>query len=663
MKRMIALAFCLTFLAVQGWTQIQQYTIQYTSTSPTIDGVRTAGEWDAAATAASGFKVLRTTPPGSTSPEGISWQAMVDDQAIYLIVETTFVGLTGSADFADDALPTGDDLEIFFSPNRNSEPNVPPATNTDPRVEDSYQIIVSLAPGTWHRVAADAGPPGLFTLARYDALFGDNVTGSWDPQGLEFGVVSSASTGAVAEFKIPFADLNAQTSTLTHMDATSGPANGEVWQWNIGRITSNSNPLDQLPIWNYHAGTNDPATGAGAFFAEREFGEVTFQVPDSSLLEDFDDFSEWTLSFFDSGVDSGTVENDTTIKTQGTGSLKITYNYAGNQWYNMLVTKTLAAPVDLSSAKEFRFQMYGDSAAATDLIYVLRLYSTNGHTWRYVGWGGIGEDGWREVVVNIADMTTDYWFYDLGPYLDNPDITEIEKIEIDLQQTGTATANTAVIYLDDLHFYTTNDLLAINTLDDFNYTDDPALNAAWATTIPAGGYALDLATTTTAIEGMGMQMDYTIVDYWTNVRATKTLDAVTDFSDVDFFKVWIKGDPSIADKSPVMLFTLQDTSGRRTWAHLRSGLKKDGWTCYFLEFTPDDGAVSGLQGPFHQDSWDPDGNAGDCDITQVEAIALFTQGSVQFEAYDFTVVVDLVQEGYDTALIPTAAKDSWLLYR
>ncbi|MCD6385418.1 hypothetical protein J7M23_06530 [Candidatus Sumerlaeota bacterium] len=269
----------LAFVVIAGVSSaVQTYVINYTTNTITIDGVKNSAEWEGASPEATGFRLLRTTPPGDTATENIRWQALFDDENIYIVVQTDYASLTGpaGADFADDTVPSGDTLELFINPNRNGEPNVPPPPGTPSgsgRTEDEYHIIISLAPGTYHRVSGNPGPPGLFTFAGYDTLFADNVIGTWAPTALEFGVVSISGSGATAEFKIPFSDLNGQTATLTHLVATDGVSNGEKWQWNVARIASDGS----LPIWQYHAGTAHPDTGEGAFFAEREYGEVIFQ--------------------------------------------------------------------------------------------------------------------------------------------------------------------------------------------------------------------------------------------------------------------------------------------------------------------------------------------------------------------------------------------------
>jgi hypothetical protein len=140
---------------------------------------------------------------------------------------------------------------------------------------------------------------------------------------------------------------------------------------------------------------------------------------------------------------------------------------------------------------------------------------------------------------------------------------------------------------------------------------------------------------------------------------------VTDYSDVAFFKLWVYGDGAIAGMHPVMLFTLEDESQNRIWAHMRACLKASAWSCYFLELTP--GPSDGSAGPFWQDQWDA---GGDCDITKIQKVGLFTQGSVTPESYSFACIVDNIVQGFrTTGPTPTpnppgytAAGPGWTVY-
>lgn len=273
MKRFYAVLFLIALGASAVMAQ-QSYTVQFTTSPPTIDGVVGPTEYTTTEPLASAFRLLRTTPPGSPSPETIQWAAVWDLSALYIYAvgnyTTTGTGgtaFTGGELTADDALATGDDIELFLDPNRDGEPNAAGDSN-----DDSYQIIIPLFPGTGTRDSTNPGPPFFYTQARTNALFGDNVSPPWNPVGVVWSRSVTNGLGFTLEIKIPFAALNASSVADSGLLLTGPPANGDQWLFNMSRIASSGN----LPVWNYHAGDANPTTGAGAFFAERPHGIITF---------------------------------------------------------------------------------------------------------------------------------------------------------------------------------------------------------------------------------------------------------------------------------------------------------------------------------------------------------------------------------------------------
>jgi hypothetical protein len=286
MRRVLVMVSCAAAMAVcsAGFAQ-RTYQVNYTDAPPTIDAVRTAGEWDDAAAATGEFRLLRTADPGTLSTELITWQAVFDEDALYLIIESNKASFSGGTETGDEAVGFTEDLEIFFDPNRDGEANVGGDAN-----DDSYQIQMALITGTAVRAAGAAGPPYLNTAARVNALFGDNVTvnavAGWNPT--QIAVARVVGTGAVVELSIPFNELKAEAVADSGLFlpevGTSGkshPANADTWIFNIARISSDAG--NQLPLWNYHTG--DAAT---AYFGERPHGEITFQgLPPSTNVWDF----------------------------------------------------------------------------------------------------------------------------------------------------------------------------------------------------------------------------------------------------------------------------------------------------------------------------------------------------------------------------------------
>jgi len=376
--------------------------------------------------------------------------------------------------------------------------------------------------------------------------------------------------------------------------------------------------------------------------------------------------ADWVVTLY-GGLGSGNVYSEKTIKTEGISSMKAVYNYTGNLYYTMSMTKTLTTPLDLSAVKRFHLSLYGDTANKDKLTWYIRFYSTTGHALRYLDLGRVGESGWRDVDFDLVELTSDYWVSGLwGHYAENPDLCSINKIQLILEQTGLATGpGTATVYFDNLEIFDDSNQIIFETIDNFNYATDGELEAEWKTKLPTPptGFAIDISTTTSRkIEGTAaMQYSYTIADRWRNIWCEKELPETMDFTDIAFFKIWIYGDASIADKSPVMLFTVQDTSDNRAFADMRVGLKTGKWSCYYLSFVVDDPATGGIEGPFFQDQWD---NGGDFDIAGVYKVSLNVQGSILSEVFSSTCVIDRMEMGY-RGIVPepqTSTRNPWALY-
>lgn len=255
---------------------IRSYTVNYTENPPSIDGVLDAGEWDDAEPATGDFTLLRE-PENTPSPENLTWRALWDENNLYILIQTDFSGHTGVEFPEDTKSPSAleETLEIFLYPNRNDTPNV---VGTE---LNSYQLIIPLVPGgTTVREAGEDAPPYIVPLARYNANFGDNVDGGWWP---EVAIGRTVADGdSVIEYQIAWSEFNAVIgSDETSMNiAGIHPAENDVWQFNISRISSAAAP-NNLPVWNWHP---------GQFFAEGPRGEIVFDggPPPPTAAENFD---------------------------------------------------------------------------------------------------------------------------------------------------------------------------------------------------------------------------------------------------------------------------------------------------------------------------------------------------------------------------------------
>lgn len=277
-KSLIALTSAMVALAMATAVQAQtprSYTVNFTENPPSIDGERGAGEWDDAEPATGDFTLLRE-PANTPSPENLSFQALFDENYLYLIVETDFSDYQG-AEYSEDtkAPPLVETLELFIDPNRDNLPNV---EGTD---GNSYQFLIPLVPGGPDiRVGGEAGPPFYAPLARYNNNFGDNVDGGWWPEVSFARTVADGAT--VVEYRFPFSQFNAVIGTdETSLNASfAHPADGDVWMFNVGRISSATAP-NNLPVWSWHP---------GQFFSMLPRGEITFSggPPPPTSADDFE---------------------------------------------------------------------------------------------------------------------------------------------------------------------------------------------------------------------------------------------------------------------------------------------------------------------------------------------------------------------------------------
>lgn len=390
------------------------------------------------------------------------------------------------------------------------------------------------------------------------------------------------------------------------------------------------------------------------------------QISGFNYATDTDAQNDWTVGFFDSGTDSGSIATSTADKQEGISSLKMTYNYNGNQWYYMKVTKTFSPFLDISSAKRFSMWVKGDPAANDDCLWYIRFLCANGRALRYVHGDTLDVDGtWKQVSFDMIDAERDPFS---GTYTDCVTLSDIENVEIIVEQvTGNTNTGTATVYFDDLRFETDSDYIGIGEIDYFEYPSSTELQAAWSVALPTSpsGFDLQLISSTEAAEGSkSMQMDVTLVSNWLNCWALKTYDPIIDLTDADHFIVWIKGDPTnIGTRSPIMFLYLEDDTINRVYALLNYALKKDGWTCYYLDANYDsDGEASSTNATFWQDRYD---NGGECDITRIKKIALAVQDNQNpaGDTYSFSILADgLVYAVRTSGPPPTSSNPAWNIY-
>lgn len=292
---LVAFVTSLLMLPVVTFAQ-NTYDINLTPVPPTIDGVVSPGEWDDAAAAQGGWRLLRVAG-GPVEAHNNRFRMTWDATHLYLLAESDFGGWTTNQ--RDEYRGGANNLNMFFDPDLDGEGNQ--GTETAPFLTpDSYQINVNQYLGTFMcpsgcSVEMDNNPNNVllfgatgsnlstFAGARFDGLFGNNA-GWLGMRGTSIGTVNSAS-GGVVEMAIPWTDFDAPNLDADGNDPGlnlngMAPTAGDTWNFNISQITTDNNNL--LPVWNWH---DNPDPDANEFFASQPHGVITF-VGSSVLLGD-----------------------------------------------------------------------------------------------------------------------------------------------------------------------------------------------------------------------------------------------------------------------------------------------------------------------------------------------------------------------------------------
>ena len=325
---LVALGVAILFVPATANAQIRAYQVNYAATGPTIDGVLTAGEWDAAASNGGEWTLIRTPDGGTPDDENNRFRALWNQEGIYLLGESDYDfwqdDINGQNP-AESDLGTGDFFNFFLDPNTLGEEN----GQLDAEI-DNYQIGFNLhadarscggdgIAGTEDDCTQDPDPNeplatdgvsvtgstfGTLTAAHVDGLF--NNASEWEHLRATHISWDAGESGAVAEMFIPWEEFDALEVTNpvdengeptgdgveTGLHHPFAPSNGDVWFFNATRQSSNQTE-NFLPQWNW---TSSPFFASHGDGAEGEgHGEIIFVgAPDSPefLAADFDENGE-----------------------------------------------------------------------------------------------------------------------------------------------------------------------------------------------------------------------------------------------------------------------------------------------------------------------------------------------------------------------------------
>ncbi len=250
---------------------INTYDVNFTENAPTIDGVVSPGEWDDAVAPQGGWHLLRET--SRVDNQNSRWQAVWDDEAMYVLFQSDYGNWSpgpssGSISFGDD------NLNLYFDPNTDGEPNV-----LDGIGPDGYQIAFNQYLGVSSIENTIPTNTGIFFEAHEDTGFGNQ--GAW------LGLLDTkmqqimTAAGGVTEIKFTWVDFDADDPALPENLTINGlyhkfaPQPDDTWYFKISRITSDGGNL--LPDWN-------PTDSQS--FTDRPHGEITFVKDVPGVLGD-----------------------------------------------------------------------------------------------------------------------------------------------------------------------------------------------------------------------------------------------------------------------------------------------------------------------------------------------------------------------------------------
>lgn len=252
-----------------GWTalataqEIRNYDVNFAATAPTIDGVVSPGEWDAASTAAGDWRELRNAFD-DVDEDNNRFRILYDANNLYILYETDY-DFGWFEDFGGNPpINFGDEnLNLYIDPNKDGDLNtnsagdpLTPGVN-DGSNTDGYQFAFNQYLGTHISTGADRQGIGFYTEAHVNNPFGDQANwnqgfGSTDGPALDGSniVVAQVNTNdnggsGVVEIVIPFADLDANatipagTAADYNGDGATNAADYTLWRDTLGNEIGN----------------------------------------------------------------------------------------------------------------------------------------------------------------------------------------------------------------------------------------------------------------------------------------------------------------------------------------------------------------------------------------------------------------------------------------
>jgi len=328
-----------------------------------------------------------------------------------------------------------------------------------------------------------------------------------------------------------------------------------------------------------------------------------------------------------------TIARETSIKQEGTSSLKFVYAHSGNQWYEAGVHKAFSPAWNMANAKKFKIWMYNTetTVSAQNLMWYILLWTDSGAVLECDNTAAFSYLGWHQFTFDITNFAEGVW-WDQATWT-SPNLSSVTACEILVQQSGTA-VGTTTFYLDDLEYWNSSNLSIETAALTFNYASQGALTTAW-NPVSGNGGTLAISQSTVNYSGnKSLDMYCQFTAYWWNMGPVYTIPT-TNFSNISYFKVWLYGDPAANNAAnPLFMVDLKDAAGSDAFARVNmSGLTTAAWKEYFMPLTL--GPTDYSAGPFWIDQWANSGTP--LNLTAIKQIILNSQtgaaGSVSYHTY------------------------------
>jgi hypothetical protein len=352
------------------------------------------------------------------------------------------------------------------------------------------------------------------------------------------------------------------------------------------------------------------------------------------------------------------ISPETSIKTQGTSSLKVEYRSSGIRWYECFFRQSLTTPLNMGDYRKFKIDMYCASSTFSSLhVPYVVFYSNSGNSYRKVFWPADYPlvQGWNTITLDIGDMTINPWQgFSNG---NGCNLSNITTVDFYIQNTlNTAGSNTAlnttpkvttIVYIDNFRGYNKSDRTSSVIMNDMEYASFDAMTAAgWVSFSTTTNRTVAYAPVTGSYNSSKtLQMDFSIPLRWYNVGINSPNYATPlDLSQAKYIKMWFKGSVSNQTTSgPLFQWFFRDTTGQRAAARVASASIINGdWQSMTWPIPGESGKAS-----LWEDAWD---GAVGADSTLkrgcVQGNMFWAQTGAENGTNNFSVYIDDLEYGY-----------------